>query len=463
MMKTFILALVMIAAAPLSNAWADGNKEWKINEVTKLPDWLSISGEHRVRYETLNNQFRSGSTGSDQVISLRTLAKAELYFGKNFQANLELQDSRAELADTGSRINSTIANSAELLEANLAWKTEGMFKKGSQSILRGGRLTMDIGDRRFVARNRFRNVIDAYTGIDWKWLAKDGVQLRALFTMPVNREPSTSAELLENDASFDKESLNRIFWGFFFANPNLYGSNQGEFYLFGFNEEDGADFNTRNRQIYTPGFRVHRPAKKGLYDYELESMFQFGTVRSTTAATDTKDLDHFAFFHHFGAGYTFEMAWSPRLYFEYDYASGDDDPNDNNNERFERFFGPNVPEYGPTSIHAAFARANISSPGVRLQIRPSPGVFAYLSYRAYWLASDTDGWQGASGLRDTSGNSGSFLGHLLFLRAKWKAHNNIKFEGGMAYRIDGEFQKNVPNSPRQGNSVYSYYSMTLSF
>jgi hypothetical protein len=269
-----IIAFLFIAGfhlVPGSTLFAEG--PWELNKTANLPEWISISGEHRTRYETLNNQFRSGSTGSDQVLSLRTLAKAELRFNENFLINLELQDSRAELADTGSRMNSTIVNSAELLEANLVWKTGNLFEQGSQSALRGGRLTMDIGDRRFIARNKFRNVIQAYTGIDWKWLAKDGTQVRTLFTMPINREPSTAAELLENDASFDKESFNRILWGLFFATPHLPGNNKGEFYIFGLHEKDGSDFNTRNREVYTPGFRIHRPAKKGQLDYELESMF----------------------------------------------------------------------------------------------------------------------------------------------------------------------------------------------
>lgn len=464
-MKAIIafLFLGVFCSFPGASLFAEEKSHWQLNEVANLPKWLSITGEYRTRYETIDNQFRSGSSGSDQILSLRTLAKANVRFSKSFQINLELQDSRAELADSGSRMNSTIVNSAELLEANLVWKAKNLFGEGSQSVLRGGRLTMDIGGRRFIARNRFRNVIQAYTGIDWKWMAKNGTQVRTIFTMPVSREPSAAADLLENDASFDKESLNNILWGLFFATPNLPEGNKGELYLFGLHEEDGSDFKTRNREVYTPGFRIYRPAKKGHLDYELESMFQFGTVRATDATTDITDLDHFAYFHHIEAGYTFDATWSPRLYLEYDYASGDDDPNDNSNERFERQFGPNVPEFGPTSIHTAFVRANISSPGVRLQIRPAPNLFAYLSYRSFWLASDTDGWRGASGLRDTSGGSGSFLGHLLFLRAKWKAHHNVNFEGGVAYRIEGDFQKNVSNSPRQGNSAYSYYSMTLSF
>lgn len=463
MRNILVLFFIVFCFFPGSVVFAAEGSHLQLNNVLRLPDWLSISGEHRARYETLSDQFRSGSTGSDQVLSLRTLVQAKVNFSENFQAYLELQDSRAELADQGSRMNSTIVNSAELLEANLVWTADGLFQEGSQTVLRGGRLTMDIGDRRFVARNRFRNVINAFTGLDWKWVAKDGLQVRTIFTMPVNREPSTSAELLENDASFDKESLNRIFWGIFIAAPHLSENHKGEFYLFGFNEEDGADFRTRNRQVYTPGFRLYRPAKKAQFDYELESMLQLGNLRATDAETDTKDLDHFAFFHHLELGYTFDAPWSPRFYLEYDYASGDDDPNDNTNERFERLFGPNVSEFGPTSIHSAFVRANISSPGARLQVRPASDVYAYLSYRSYWLASDADGWRGASGLRDTSGNSGKFLGHLLFLRGKWKAHNNVKFEAGLACRIDGEFQENVSNSPRQGNSIYSYYSMTLLF
>ena len=241
------------------------------------------------------------------------------------------------------------------------------------------------------------------------------------------------------------------------------GSNKGELYFFGLHEDDGSNVKTRNREVYTPGFRLYRPSKKGQLDYELESMFQFGTVRASTADSDTTDLDHFASFHHVEVGYTFQANWEPRLYFEYDYASGDDDPNDANNQRFERLFGPNVAEYGPTSIHTAFVRANISSPGIRLQVKPSSNLSAYLSYRTFWLASNKDGWRGASGLRDTTGNSGSFLGHQLFLRAKWTVHSNFKFEGGFAYRMDGEFQKNVANSPNIGNTIYTYTSLTLTF
>lgn len=441
----------------------DGEPRFTFNESEALPGWLSLAVQRRTRYETLNSQFRSGSTGSDQILSLRTLAQATVHLHPRFKIQLELQDSRAELADTGTPINTSIVNAAELLEANLQWLTKGIFQKDSRSLLRGGRLTMDIGKRRLVARNRFRNTKNAFTGLDGIWKAQSGNTVRAFFTLPVNRQPISQAELLENNASFDEETLARIFWGMLFATPSLPWGDKGEFYLFGLHEDDRSDFLTRNRQLYTPGFRLSRPAKKGRIDYEWESIFQFGKSRATTAASDVRDLDHFAHFHHAEVGYSFSAAWSPRLILAYDYASGDNDPNDGTQGRFDTLFGATVFDYGPTSIHRPFIRSNITGPGMKFVIRPHKQVSAYIHYRAFWLASDTDVWAGNSGLRDVTGKSGSFLGQQLFVRTQWQVLPNIQLEGGVAYRIDGDFQDTAPGSPREGNTLYSYIQTTFSF
>ena len=322
---------------------------------------------------------------------------------------------------------------------------------------------MDIGKRRLVSRNRFRNTLNAFTGVDWIWQAKSGNTVRAFFTLPVFRQPFTPAELLENKAAFDKETLDRIFWGVFFATPSLPWGDKGEFYLFGLHENDRPDFPNRNRQLYTPGFRFYRPAEQGRIDYEWEEILQFGTSRATPLPSDTQDLDHFAHFHHIQAGYTFQARWSPRLALAYDYASGDADPNDGKNGRFDPLFGATVFDFSPTGIYRPFIRSNITGPGVIFSIKPHKLVSAYIHYRAFWLASNTDIWAGNSGLWDPTGNSSSFLGQQWFVRAKWQALANMQLEGGVAYRIDGDFQETVPNSPREGNTVYFYISTILSF
>ena len=440
-----------------------GEPRFTLNDSGVLPKGLSLAVQHRTRYETLNSQFRSGGTGSDQILSLRTLAQATWRLPSNFRVRLELQDSRAELADTGTPINAAIVNTAELLEANLQWRASDLFQENSRSLLRGGRLTMDIGSRRLVARNRFRNAINAFTGVDWMWKGNNGNTLRTLLTLPVNRLPNSPAALLDNEASLDEETLNQIFWGVSVTTPNLLWGNKAEVYLFGLHEKDDPDFATRNRELYTPGLRLYRSATKGRFDYEWESIFQFGQSRASISPSDTRDLNHFAHFHHAELGFTFPVAWSPRLILAFDYSSGDSDPNDGTNGRFDPLFGANVFDYGPTSIHRAFVRSNVTGPGVQLKIRPHPKVNAYIHYRAFWLASDTDVWAGNSGLRDSTGSSGSFLGHHLFLRGKWQVLANMNIESGVAYRIDGDFQKAVPNSPHEGNTVYSYIQTTLAF
>lgn len=437
--------------------------EFTLSKSGVLPDWLSIAIQQRTRYETLNRQFRSNAKGSDQVLSIRTLAQARLQLHKYFKIQLEFQDSRAELADAGTPLNTAIFNPTELLEANIQWLQEGLFQKHSQSILRWGRLTMDIGKRRLVARNRFRNTKNAFTGIDWIWKAKNKNSIRAFVTLPVVRKPTSSQRLLNNEAEFDKETFDRIFWGAFLKFPSLSWNAKGELYLFGLHEKDGENFATRNRELYTPGFRLYLPDKKGNFDYEWESIFQFGETRASLDADDKRDLNHFAYFHHVEVGYSFSMAWSPHLTLAYDYASGDSDPNDGKNGRFDTLFGATVFDYGPTSIHRAFIRSNISGPAIKLFVKPHQQISAYFHYRAFWLASEKDIWTGNSNLRDVTGNSGSFLGHQIFLRGKWQALDNLQLGTGLTYRIDGNFQETVPNSPRQGNSLYTYASATLSF
>jgi len=436
---------------------------FSFNDSGALPNWLSLAAQHRTRYETLNSQFRSGATGSDQALSLRTLIQATVRLHTNFKIQIEFQDSRAEFADSGTAISPGIVNAAELLEANLQWLETGLFQEGSRSLLRGGRLTMDIGHRRLVSRNRFRNVLNSFTGVDWIWKAQNGNTVRSLLTLPAKRLPDTQAELLDNDAAFDKETLDRIFWGVFFATPNLSGGHQGELYLFGLHEDDSPDFLTRNRQLYTPGFRVSLPPQTSHIDYEWESIIQFGRSRATSVSTDTRDLDHFAHFHHVEVGYSFSAPWSPRMILAYDYASGDSNPNDGTNGRFDPLFGATVFDFSPTGIHRPFVRSNITGPGLIFSIHPHKQVSTYLHYRAFWLASDTDIWAGNSGLQDVTGRSGSFLGQQWFVRAIWKALPNLKLEGGVAYRIDGNFQETAPNSPREGNALYSYIQTTFSF
>src|SRR5690606_18610047 len=129
-------------------------------------------------------------------------------------------------------------------------------------------------------------------------------------------------------------------------------------------EQDTEDMPTRNRKLVTPGLRILRKAKPAQLDLEIEGAFQQGSSRASTSAEDTTRLDHLAFFFHGALGYTLELPWHPRILAEYDYASGDADPNDRAFGRFDTLYGARRFDFGPTGMYGAFARSNINSPGL---------------------------------------------------------------------------------------------------
>ena len=93
--------------------------------------------------------------------------RARFRFSDWLSLEAEFQDSRAYLEDDNTPVGTGLVNTAELLRAYLDLSFDGPF--GGAHELQLGRLTMDIGSRRLVARNRFRNTSNAFTGVDWRW------------------------------------------------------------------------------------------------------------------------------------------------------------------------------------------------------------------------------------------------------------------------------------------------------
>lgn len=434
---------------------------WRLANAVDAPDWLSLGGTFRARIENLDERFRAGRQGSDQGLMLRTTLKSEIRFGQ-LSVGGELIDSRALYNDSGSNVSTGIVNTAEMLQGYLKWDATNLIAPNSSSTVRAGRMTLDVGSRRFVARNRFRNTINSFTGIDWHWRQQSGREFRVFYLLPVQRLPGDRSSLLDNDSEFDNESTDVTFWGLYYKLPTWQRNNL-EFFVFGLHEDDSSDRPTRNREINTAGFRLFRNASASQFDYEIESAFQFGDSRASAAISNTTNLDHFAHFHHVETGYSFNHPWQPRVIFQYDYASGDDSSNDGDNERFDTLFGARRFDFGPTSIYGPFARSNLSSPGVRLKFKPALTMTSFVGYRGFWLASDRDAWT-TSAVRDVSGDSGSFLGHQLELRVRYHpVPKNVRIEMGVAHLFAGAFIDDAPNANSADDVTYLYSQMVLTF
>ena len=436
---------------------------WNIHDAAGLPDWLKLAVQHRTRFENIDDTFVKNGSDGDQVLAFRTQVFLEAAF-QQFRVGAEFIDSRIDLNDAGTPANTTLVNGMELLQGYLAWQTHDFFNTGLDAEVKFGRQTIDIGSRRLVARNRYRNTINSFNGIDFIVQSQGNWQWRNFAVLPVSRLPNDQESIRDGQAEFDEENFKVIFAGSFFTISHLPLDSTGELYFFQLSEEDTANTPSKNRNLSTPGMRWFREPKINQINFELETALQTGTSHDSSAATNKTKLDHFAYFGHAAIGYTFDLPWSPLLMLQYDYASGDNDPNDGKNGRFETLFGARRFEFGPTGIWGAFARANINTPGIRLQFKPMPNLSGFIAHRAYWLAEKRDMWVG-SNLRDTSGQSGSYIGQQVEARLKWEAVPKlVTLETGWAHLFKGEFAKNAPGSPADKSDTDYFYAQTsLSF
>lgn len=450
------MALAMGAAMPATAADAP----WTLGTTLDLPAALSLSGTYRIRVETLDGAYRAGLGGSDQMLDERLLLNARLTMGHVF-AQVELEDARQQLADRGSALGTDIVNTVEPLQMMVGARFADVFAGGDTLNLSAGRMTIDSGSRRLVARNSFRNTINAFTGGQAVWKTAQGLQVQAFYVLPVQRLPTAAADLRDNGIAFDKENTNVRFWGVHVARPKLIGDVTGEIYIYGLHARDYPGVAVADRDIYTPGFRLTKRPAAGAVDFEAEGALQAGTSRISTTAT--KDLRHFAGFFHLHAGYTFAAAWTPRVEASYDYASGDKDPTDGRDNRFDTLYGARRFDYGPTGIYGPFARSNISSPGVRLAAKPDARMSVMAGYRAVWLASARDQWTTAR-LQDASGGAGRYVGSQIEGQIQYAViPGNVTLDMGGAYLAHGRFMNTVPGHGATGDTTYFYAALTFAF
>ena len=446
---------------------AFAQEPWRLEQAVESPEWLSLKGEARARYETLDGQFRAGRTGSDQLLLFRSLLLAEVDTGR-IAFGAELQDSRTYLGDAGTPLSSSIANPLDILQ--LYARVEdlpGVLGEGSSSELSLGRLTVSIGSKRQIERVDFANVIKSYSGAHFVSTSPRGDEFHLLHASPTGRFPNSRPALDDNEISGDEEQWGRRIWGVHYRRADIFPEVApdlwGEVFVYGLEERDTSQFQTPDRSYFAPGFRLYRKPKLNQWDVDLEGALRKGTRYATSNRADNTSLDVDAAMLHAEFGYTFDMPWQPRLAAEFYYASGDKNPDDRAFDQHERLFGSRRSDLNNTSIHGPLTPANLNAPGFRIEVKPNARWDGRLYYHAAYLASDTDGWVIAN-LRDPAGQSGNFIGHVLDSRARyWVVPDSLRLEVGASALIAGEFAKTVPGGPEKDRTLFGYTQLTWSF
>jgi hypothetical protein len=422
-------------------------------------DGLTLSGSVRVRYEAIGGQVRPGINAADELVSLRTTILAEYRKGP-IRIGAELYDSRAYGGDAGSGLTTGEVNVLEPVQAYFAADLGSALGRGSRTSLQAGRFMLNLGSRRLVAADEYRNTTNGYTGLRADFRGADGTRAVLIYALPQVRLPDDPQAILDNRHRFDRESFRLQLWGGLVSRPGVIAGAMAELGYFGLAERDGPARPTRDRHLHSVSARLIREPKPGKADFEIEGIYQLGTARSSLAAT-APELDVSAWFLHADAGYSFPGPLEARLSVEYDYASGD--RAGGSYGRFDTLFGMRRADLAPAGLYNAIGRANISTPSVRLEVAPTPRLDGFIAWRAMWLAERTDAFS-TTGVRDANGHSGSFAGHQLDGRIRWwLLPRRLRAELNAVWLAKGRFLETAPNAPRTGNTRYVSVALTTAF
>ena len=183
--------------------------EWTryVKTATHLPDWMDLGLENRTRFESYDHPWRSTQESGDgqtdaQVPSDPGCALDWAMAPSGFSLKGRMHGPTAN-NDQGDFVNNTTVNEWDILQLFGSLTLNNVGGSGLRTDLHFGRMTMDFGMRRYVARNDFRNTTNAFDGVHWQIGQGQTWRFRAFLVEPVIR----SMEQL------DEQTAKSVFWG----------------------------------------------------------------------------------------------------------------------------------------------------------------------------------------------------------------------------------------------------------
>jgi Alginate export len=160
-----------------------------------------------------------------------------------------------------------------------------------------------------------------------------------------------------------------------------------------------------------------------------------------------------------GAGYRFDpLPLKPRVFWQYDYASGDHNPNDGEHGTFDTMYPTAHDRFGITD---QFGWQNIVAERAGLTIEPRHRWTLTGQYLNFWLASATDALYNTSGgsiVRDATGKSGTHIGQEVDAYTWYELNRHVNVGVGVGRLMGGEFLEKTTKGP---NYTYPYFAINF--
>lgn len=432
----FLASVVLAAAAQAQTQTPNAAKPFSpfdpINEA--LPRWVSFGGEYRTRIEGFTGGgYRPGN--DDAYVLNRVRLNMRLQPASWMRFQFQGQDARV----FGMNAQPAGPPFKDTMDLRMAYMELGDSEKKSLG-LRIGRQELVFGDQRLVGH------------VSWLNTARSFDAVRATARHKAYRLDAFAASVVHvRNGEFNRRTPGNNFHGLYGGIESLVPKAVIEPFAFwrvgpGFRTEGGAParLNAKTAGIRWVG---KLPAN---FDYGTEMALQRGSVASDIVS---------AWAGHWQIGYTTpRLKYRPRFIVEYNFASGDRDPQDGRRGTFDQLYPTPHDKYG---LADQVGWRNIHHGRLGAELKVTPKLVLVPNYHSFWLASRFDGLYNSPGVmvaRLADGSGGRHVGQEADIQAFYALSRQVQLAGGYAYLFPGTFLKRATKG-----SGYSFPYISLNY
>ncbi|MDX1961526.1 MAG: alginate export family protein [Pirellulales bacterium] len=420
-------------------------KRWQLGDCT----YLDFGGEYRARYHNESNlRGTNFSNTSDEFLLHRVRLYANAEIGELVRLYAEALDAQSNYEDFPPRVIEENRFDAQNLFGDLLLYNNGEGKYKA----RVGRQELIYGEQRLISPLDWANTRRTFDGAKI-WYASKEWNMDGFWVRPV-----PASQHVNGDRNFDSADDSQEFIG-------LYTTYKGkkdqtyDFYFLRFAEYEGpgtqffpVDYDPMLFAMRWSGKQLDYFGDGSLF-WDCEGGYQFGDFGQQTQS---------AGFATAGLGRDWsKRQYKPKLMLYYDYASGDQDPNDAVHGTFFQYFGLVHRYFGFMDL---VARQNIHDINLQLTLATGKKSTFLIWHHIFFLDSPRDALYNAGGtpiLFDPTGNAGSYVGQELDLTWQYNFNPNTDVLFGYSHFFAGDFVKNL--RPVGNELDFTYVQFTVRF
>jgi hypothetical protein len=404
---------------------------------------LKIGVESRYRFETRDNFNLNDQSYEDDLVNLfRNRLNADLKLtpeagGSTYRFFVEGQAAQS-IAGNGLNKTNLFVNHVDLrqlfLEIN---KPFGL----APLTVKAGRQELSYGDERFVGSSNWTNTARVFDAVKLVYTPVEWLQIDGFGSRVVRNEPTTT----------DRSAHADNFYGVYAAFKKIPDHTLDTF-LFVRDVNDDS-FLTETGGVrgdlteYTVGNRFK--GKTGPTDYGTEYAIQFGKKSDDTIR---------AWAFHQELGYTLaDTAWTPRLYTEYNHASGDRNTADDEVGTFDNLYPTNHNKYGLIDF---VSLKNINDFMIGASVKPDPKLLIASEFHWFLRGGKESAWFNASGgvYRAANVAAAGHLGNEIDVYASYPISPYLSSLIGYSHFFAGPFAE---DTGRSDDADFFYAQLTF--